>query len=284
MREEHTGSTSRGPAQHAPPSPARARVLDVAPGRPGRPTPAQPAPPGSRAKPRSRGESCHRKAGFTHIEQAVADFFSFDLAAMARFLSVAELALRGVPAAAVPSLPAAIEVRLPKLAAGGHVLHWRAFAGNRVLLTRQQPISVVSDAFEKVERLAAGAKSAATRGVDTETLRVLAGMLQSMRPSRRQKTPLPGAAILAEAEALAAAVASGKPSDQLARPGQHWIAVPLPTRPQVARIAIPTVAKPDEPAFPWSSPCTAQVAPRTCSSTPTATASSRRRASSAVGS
>lgn len=249
-------------------------------------------------------DPAHRKAGFAHIEQAVSGFFSFDLAATARSLSEAELALRGVPAAAdilfanalnlrprwrlldatdatlptelelairrlgeqpedlrlaawiddgpipdstaVPALPAAFEIRLPKLAAGDRVLHWRVFAGSRVLLTRQQPISVVADAVERVDRLAAGAKSAASRGVDTETLRVLAGMLQSMRSSRREETPLPGAAILAEAEALAAAVASGKPSDQLTRPGQHWIAVPLPTRPQVARIAIPTVAKPDE--------------------------------------
>lgn len=67
-----------------------------------------------------------------------------------------------------------------------------------------------------------------------------------MRASKREETPLPGVAILAEAEGLAAAVASGEASDRLARPGQHWIAVPLPNRSQVARIAIPSVAKPDE--------------------------------------
>jgi len=115
-------------------------------------------------------DAAHRKAGFAHIEQAVAGFFAFDLAATARSLSEAELALRDIPAA--------------------------------------------------TDMLFANALS--------------------LRPT------LPGTAILAEAEALAAAVASGKPSDQLARPGQHWIAVRSPTRSQVARLAIPNGAKADE--------------------------------------
>lgn len=45
---------------------------------------------------------------------------------------------------AVPALPAAFDVRLPKLAEGEHALHWRVFAGNRELLTRRQSISVVA--------------------------------------------------------------------------------------------------------------------------------------------
>jgi pimeloyl-ACP methyl ester carboxylesterase len=249
-------------------------------------------------------DPAHRKTGLAHIEQAVSGFFAFDLAATARSLSEAELALRDVQAAAdmlfanalslrpkwrlveateatlptelglairrfgeqpedlrlavwigdetvpdstaVPALPAPFDVRLTKLAEGEHVLHWRVFAGKRVLLTRQQPISVVANAVERIDRLSTCAKLAASRDVDTESLRLLAGMLQSMRSSKREETTLPGAAILGEAEALAAAVASGKPSDLLARPGQHWIAVPSPTRSQVARIAIPTGAKADE--------------------------------------
>ena len=71
-------------------------------------------------------------------------------------------------------------------------------------------------------------------------------MLQSMRASKREETSLPGAAILAEAEALAAARQRQQPCTELSTPGQHWIAVPLPKRPQVARIAIPARANADE--------------------------------------
>lgn len=155
--------------------------------------------------------------------------------------------LAGDPVAeAIGDLPAAIDIRLPRLPEGDHVLLWRVTAGDRPLLTRQQPVSVVANAAERLDRIAAAAAAAGDVDVDAATLRLLSGMLQSMRAGKREVTSLPGAAILAEAEALAAARQRQQPGTELSTPGQHWIAVPLPKRQQVARIANPARASADE--------------------------------------
>lgn len=146
----------------------------------------------------------------------------------------------------VGDLPAALEIRLPDLPEGDHVLHWRLSAGDRPLLTRQQAISVVTNASERLDRVAAAAQTSGENDLDAATLQLLSGMLQSMRTGKREETSFPGAVLLHEAEALAATRQRRTTCAELAMPGQHWIAVPLQRRPQVARIAVPARANADE--------------------------------------
>ncbi|MBL9077608.1 MAG: alpha/beta fold hydrolase [Planctomycetes bacterium] len=142
---------------------------------------------------------------------------------------------------AIDALPFAGTLPLGDLGEGDHELRWSVLAGDRALATRALGVSVVVRRDERLAALRAAA-DAAGDDLDGRSLALLAKLLPTMARGRGEETVLPGARLLADAEALAAAVAEGRPFHGPARPGQHWLRVPTGDGTTVVRLLVPPPA------------------------------------------
>jgi predicted esterase len=141
----------------------------------------------------------------------------------------------------VPALPLTGVLPLAGVAAGDHELRWSLRAGGTDLGTRSTHVSVVPDRDRRLDALTAAADQAGG-DLDGRTLAAHARTLRAMTKRRGEETVLPGARLLAEAEALARAVADGQPFHGPARPGQFRLRVPTATTTFAVRLLVPAAA------------------------------------------
>jgi predicted esterase len=103
---------------------------------------------------------------------------------------------------AIGTLPLAGELGLAGLGPGDHLLTVEIIAGERALLARTQLLSLASDLDVRLERLRAAADALEPTTTERATLRALARQCAALTRRRSPETDVPGAALLAEAEAL----------------------------------------------------------------------------------
>jgi pimeloyl-ACP methyl ester carboxylesterase len=142
---------------------------------------------------------------------------------------------------AVRELPVAATIDLADAAAGDRTLTWELRRGDRVLLTRTQGLSLAADASTRLAAIdgAAGERDRQPASLEAGTLDLLAGMCAGMTKANAEETVLPGARLLAEAEALAAAIAADKPHYTATSLGQFWLRVPTGRSATVVRLQTP---------------------------------------------
>lgn len=141
----------------------------------------------------------------------------------------------------VKELPCAADIDLADAAPGDRTLVWELRRGDRVLLARTQGLSLAADAAARVAAVAvaAGERERNPASLETGTLELLAGLCAGMSKANAEETVLPGARLLAEAEAVAGAVAKGEPRYGATSVGQFWLRVPTGKSTTVVRLQTP---------------------------------------------
>ena len=148
---------------------------------------------------------------------------------------------------ALEELPQTVSIPLAAVPLGDHMLKWSLKNGEQVLLERAQALSVVADLSDRMASLVEAQKLAKARehaSIESKTLPALVRMLQGMQRRRAAETILPGAEILAEAEALAAWL-SGPVNGAFYgghRPGSFRLRIPVGQRTSSVRLFVPEVA------------------------------------------
>lgn len=149
------------------------------------------------------------------------------------------------------ALPATVTLPADAVLPGDHTLHWQIRAADRVLLRRARTVSVAADLDARLTALEAAARTIARRPTTTEqaTLRALFRTCRSMTRRRQTETDLPGARLLAEAEALVTTLEADAEYYTAARSGQFWLHVVDADKDLTAcRIEIPPGLDPARPA------------------------------------
>lgn len=142
----------------------------------------------------------------------------------------------------ITTLPFAFELPLPALGAGDFTVCWRVCRGDQVLNERTQGLSLSDELDARLGKLATAAEATAETApasIESRSLPHLWRTLRTMTKKRGEETVLPGDHLLAEAEALAAAVAAGTPLHGPARSGQHWLVVPTTKGNVTLRLLVP---------------------------------------------
>lgn len=144
----------------------------------------------------------------------------------------------------IAQLPLAAALDVADVTAGDRALTWTLQSGDVALLTRTQGLSFAADLGTRIAAVeaAAGERDRAPSSLEAGTLDLLAGLVAGMTRARAEETVLPGAALLAEAEALAKAVATDKPLYGPATTGQRWLRVPTGKSTTVVRLQAPPPA------------------------------------------
>lgn len=142
---------------------------------------------------------------------------------------------------AVAELPHGGTIDLAGATPGDRTVTWTLRDGERVLLTRNQGLSLVGDLQPRLAEVkaAAGSRDVAAGSLEAGTLDLWSSLLTGMTRQRREETVLPGARLLADAEQLAAAQAAGKPFFGPERAGQCWLRVPTGKSTTVVRMLVP---------------------------------------------
>ncbi|MEO6597490.1 MAG: hypothetical protein ABIP94_22325 [Planctomycetota bacterium] len=139
-------------------------------------------------------------------------------------------------------LPKVLALPLASLPAGDHVLRWRVRSGEVELVHREQGLSVAADLDARLQHLEGAVDTAASLApLEHETLPSLVRTVRGMTRKRGEETILPGARLLAEAEALAALAADERYYGPERR-GQFWLKVPTAKGSVVARLCVPATA------------------------------------------
>lgn len=163
-------------------------------------------------------------------------------------LVVAPLAAAGAPQRfALDELPFAGSLSLAAVPPGDHVLRWSIVRGDDVLLQREQGLSIAADLDARLAKLRAEVErrgDSAAPTIEERTLPSLVQKLDGMRRRRAEETVLPGARLLAEAEAL---LAADGPYYGAERPGDFWLRVPTATGTESVRLFVPPGAKTPQP-------------------------------------
>ena len=153
----------------------------------------------------------------------------------------------------IGDLPMAISLPIRERKDGDTALTWRIESNDRVLISREQGLSIVQgrdarlaafDALESTDSDRPGQPS-----LELQTVTALVRMLRGMTKARSEETVLPGARLLREAEAVAASLAgdaAGTFYDQT-RSGQFWLRVPTARGSVHVRIAVPKAAADGKP-------------------------------------
>jgi predicted esterase len=145
-------------------------------------------------------------------------------------------------------LPQTISIPLVGVPVGDHMLKWRLVQGEQVLLEREQALSVVVDLASRMAGLAKArglAENQEPATIESKTLPSLIRMLEGMQRRRAAETVLPGAEILAEAEALSAWLSVPQAGTFYGghRPGSFRLRVPVGKRTSSVRLFVPKVEK-----------------------------------------
>ncbi|MBK8097881.1 MAG: dienelactone hydrolase family protein [Planctomycetes bacterium] len=141
----------------------------------------------------------------------------------------------------IGELPQTIELPLRDLPAGDHELRWSISRGDRELVARTTALSIVDDLQARLAAVTPDGDREAKPTIESATLRAHARTLLGMTRRRAEETPLPGAVLLAEAEALAKLPADSHWFDAT-RTGQFWLRVPVGSRTMAVRLAVPADA------------------------------------------
>lgn len=151
----------------------------------------------------------------------------------------------------LPAVPASLTLSLAEAPAGDLQVTWSLHQRERVLLVRSHGLSLVSDLAPRLRSLqtAADAAETAPRSIESTSLPSLLRLLRSMTLARREETVLPGSRLLAEAEALAAAVRAGTAHHGPQHPGEHWLRVPVGAKATSVRMLVPAT-EPGQPPRP----------------------------------
>lgn len=150
-------------------------------------------------------------------------------------------------------LPQAVSVPLVGVPVGDHMLKWQLVQGAQVLLEREQALSVVSNLAARMAGLVKArglAEDQEFATIESKTLPSLIKMLKGMQRRRAAETVLPGAEILAEAEALSAWILESHKEPKGVgttafygghRPGSFRLRVPVGKRTSSVRLFVPKV-------------------------------------------
>lgn len=152
----------------------------------------------------------------------------------------------GKPRASVPvrELPCTGLLPLADAALGERTLAWTLRIGERVLLQRSQGLSLAADLAPRLAALATATEDKpANDSLEAVTAPLLAKQLATMTKAKPEETVLPGARLLADAEAMLAANAKGAPFFGPDRVGEHWLRVPLRRGAATVRLLVPPDTK-----------------------------------------
>lgn len=163
---------------------------------------------------------------------------------------VLDVALDGdrAPRASVPvrELPCSGELPLTDAALGDRTLAWTLRVGDRVLLQRRQGLSLAKDLAARLAALASATAEKPTNGsLEAATAPLLGKQLETMTGPKPEETVLPGARLLADAEAMLVANGKGEPFFGPERAGEHWLRVPLRRGAATVRLLVPKAGEPE---------------------------------------
>ncbi len=140
----------------------------------------------------------------------------------------------------VPALPCSGSLPIADAATGDRTLVWTLRVGERVLLQRRQGLSLATELAKRLAALAnADEESSAVVTLESATAAMLARQLAAMIEPKPEETVLPGARLLAEAEAMVVAHGKGEPFFGPVRAGEHWLRVPLRRGAATVRLLVP---------------------------------------------
>lgn len=143
--------------------------------------------------------------------------------------------------AAVDALPFRAELPLAGIAPGDRRVAWKLVRGERVLVERDASLSFAADLEARLQRLGDdGGADGDAASIESGTLGFLRKLLKKA-VRRGEETVLPSARLLADAEALAAAVAGKRAFFGPERIGQHWLGVPIGRGTAIVRVQVPAV-------------------------------------------
>jgi predicted esterase len=155
-----------------------------------------------------------------------------------------------LPAAAevtVARLPVSAELPADKLPEGDHTLRVEVVAGGKTLATYEEMVSVAPRLRERVDTLQTAAQGSGEPSTDRATLHALAELLDKLTQRYLYETDYPAARLLAEAEALARAVAVPEQFYGPRRTGEYWLTLATTKGAAPVRLFVPESVKAGKP-------------------------------------
>ncbi len=138
------------------------------------------------------------------------------------------------------------KLSLKGLKEGDYILRYEIVAGDHVLTTTEQGLSLASKTGERLEKLHKAVENLPREaGTERETAQLLLKILESMYAKKEQETNYPAARLLKEVEELVAA--GGKTYYGDKKTGQFWLALDAGKKTTVVRLQAPDAAKKGKP-------------------------------------
>jgi predicted esterase len=148
----------------------------------------------------------------------------------------------------IDALPATLLQPLGGITAGDYRLHYEIHQHGQTLAQGDSLLSLTDKLGERMQALRdAVEKNGTPTTTDATTLQHLTKLLTALEAGRAQETDYPAHRLLAEAEALRAALQAGKPFYGPQRSGQFWLAVPTGRTSTIVRTLIPKEAAEGKP-------------------------------------
>jgi predicted esterase len=144
----------------------------------------------------------------------------------------------------VTKLPAATTISTDNIPTGDYILRADVMSEGKTLASYAGGVSAVQNLYDRGRRLLKGTKA---RTIDAATLSSLVPLLQQLMVGVDVETNYPAARLFAEFEALADAVAAGRPYYGPQRTGQFWLTIPTGTASTPVRLFVPDAAKAGKP-------------------------------------
>ncbi len=146
-------------------------------------------------------------------------------------------------------LPLNDQLPLRDIAEGDHALEEEILAGDRVLQTNSLTVSMVPRLKERLDKLQKSLVDFQDKPgtTDLETVRRMAGLLDSLAAKKTLETDYPAARLLADAESAIGALKAGKRFYGHKRPGQYWLTLVCTKETKNVRLLAPAAAKKGEP-------------------------------------
>lgn len=149
---------------------------------------------------------------------------------------------------AVGELPLKAKLMLKEPPEGDHTLRAEVLIDGTALAAFEQTVSVVKKLDDRLPALRKGLGELKDQNTtEAATLARLVGILGDLAAKKPAETNYPAARLLAEAEALLAAVQAGKPFYTKDRPGQFWLTLVSGKARDEVRVQVPPAAKKGQP-------------------------------------
>jgi predicted esterase len=147
----------------------------------------------------------------------------------------------------IPAVPSRAALPVAGLAEGDYTLRAEVVAGGAVLATHEHALSAVPRLRQRLEAIRSAAAGDGDPTAERLTLRSLADLLGTLAEGYTFETNYPAARLLAEAEALAAAVRTGQRLYGPDRAGQFWLTLPAGRGTAPVRLQVPKGLAADKP-------------------------------------